>query len=203
MLEVAHAFKHDGVRPKRSVMFLAVTAEEKGLLGSEYYADSPLYPLGKTVAVLNMDGVNLLGRAKDITMSGDAPLTLQDDMVRVAAKYGMTFTPDPNPQAGSFYRSDHFPFAKRGVPAISFGAGQNLENGGVAAGKAASEAYTRDKYHQPADEFDPNWDMSGAIQEISVFHDLGAELANSTRWPEWKPGAEFKEARDQTKAERK
>ncbi len=202
LLELGRIFAK-GPKPERSVMFLAVTAEEKGLLGSEYYADSPLYPLGKTVAVLNMDGVNLLGRAKDITMSGDAPLTLQDDMVRVAAKYGMTFTPDPNPQAGSFYRSDHFPFAKRGVPAISFGAGQNLENGGVAAGKAASEAYTRDKYHQPADEFDPNWDMSGAIQEISVFHDLGAELANSTRWPEWKPGAEFKEARDQTKAERK
>ncbi|WP_309092515.1 M28 family peptidase, partial [Phenylobacterium sp.] len=118
-------------------------------------------------------------------------------------KYGMSFSPDPNPQAGSFYRSDHFPFAKRGVPAISFGAGNNLEKGGVAAGKAASEAYTRDKYHQPADEFDPNWDMSGVIQELSVFYDLGAELANSRKWPEWKAGAEFKDERDETAAERK
>ncbi|WP_309093225.1 M28 family metallopeptidase, partial [Phenylobacterium sp.] len=133
LVELGRAFAK-GPKPERSVMFLAVTAEEKGLLGSEYYADNPLYPLGKTVAVLNMDGMNLLGRARDITMSGNAPLTLQDDMIRVASKYGMSFSPDPNPQAGSFYRSDHFPFAKRGVPAISFGAGNNLEKGGVAAG---------------------------------------------------------------------
>jgi Zn-dependent M28 family amino/carboxypeptidase len=202
LLELGRAFAK-GPRPERSVMFLAVTAEEKGLLGSEYYADNPLYPLGKTVGVLNMDGMNLLGRSKDISMSGNAPLTLQDDMIRVAAKYGMTFSPDPNPQAGSFYRSDHFPFAKRGVPAISFGAGNNLEKGGVAAGKAASEAYTRDAYHQPADNFDPNWDMSGVVQELGVFYDLGAELANSRKWPEWKQGAEFKAERDKTAAERK
>lgn len=202
LVELGRAFAK-GPKPDRSVMFLAVTAEEKGLLGSEYYADNPLYPLGKTVAVLNMDGMNLLGRARDITMSGNAPLTLQDDMIRVASKYGMSFSPDPNPQAGSFYRSDHFPFAKRGVPAISFGAGNNLEKGGVAAGKAASEAYTRDKYHQPADEFDPSWDMSGVIQELSVFYDLGAELANSRKWPEWKAGAEFKAERDKTAAARK
>jgi len=202
LVELGRAFAK-GPKPERSVMFLAVTAEEKGLLGSEYYADNPLYPLGKTVGVLNMDGMNLLGRSKDITMSGNAPLTLQDDMIKVASQYGMTFSPDPNPQAGSFYRSDHFPFAKRGVPAISFGAGNNLEKGGVAAGKAASEAYTRDKYHQPADEFDPNWDMSGVIQELSVFYDLGSELANSRKWPEWKQGAEFKAERDKTAAERK
>ncbi|WP_308237911.1 M28 family metallopeptidase [Phenylobacterium sp. J426] len=202
LVELGRAFAK-GPRPERSVMFLAVTAEEKGLLGSEYYADNPLYPLATTVGVLNMDGMNFLGRAKDITMSGNAPLTLQDDMIKVAAKYGMTFSPDPNPQAGSFYRSDHFPFAKRGVPAISFGAGQDLEKGGKEAGKAASEAYTKDKYHQPADEFDPNWDMSGVIQELSVFYELGSELANSGRWPEWKQGAEFKATRDATKAQRK
>lgn len=191
-----------GPKPQRSVTFLAVTAEEKGLLGSEYYADNPLYPLSKTVAVINMDGVNLLGRFKDVTMSGDAPMTLQDDMIRVAKAGGLTFSPDPNPQAGSFYRSDHFPFAKRGVPAISFGSGETLEKGGKAAGRAASEAYTKDKYHQPADEFDPNWDMSGAVQEIGLYYQLGHELANSRTWPEWKEGAEFKAARDETKAER-
>ena len=201
LLELGRAFAK--TKPERSVMFLAVTAEEKGLLGSEYYADNPLYPLGKTVGVLNMDGMNLLGRSKDVSMSGNAPLTLQDDMIKVAAKYGMTFSPDPNPQAGSFYRSDHFPFAKRGVPAISFGAGNNLEKGGVAAGKAASEAYTRDAYHQPADNFDPSWDMSGVVQELGVFYDLGAELANSRKWPEWKQGAEFKAAREKTASERK
>ncbi|MGA0605528.1 M28 family metallopeptidase [Phenylobacterium sp. VNQ135] len=202
LIELGRAFAK-GPKPERSVMFLAVTAEEKGLLGSEYYADNPLYPLATTVGVLNMDGMNLLGRSKDITMSGNAPLTLQDDMIKVASKYGMSFSPDPNPQAGSFYRSDHFPFAKRGVPAISFGSGEDLEKGGKAAGKAASEAYTRDKYHQPADEFDPNWDMSGVVQELSVFYDLGSELANSSRWPEWKQGAEFKAERDKTAAQRK
>jgi Zn-dependent M28 family amino/carboxypeptidase len=201
LLELGRAFAK--TKPERSVMFLAVTAEEKGLLGSEYYADNPLYPLATTVGVLNMDGMNFLGRARDVTMSGNAPLTLQDDMIKVAAKYGMTFSPDPNPQAGSFYRSDHFPFAKRGVPAISFGAGQDLEAGGKAAGKAASEAYTRDAYHQQADNFDPNWKMDGVIQELSIFYDLGSELANSGRWPEWKQGAEFKAVRDETRTQRK
>lgn len=202
LLELGRAFAK-GPKPDRSVVFLAVTAEEKGLLGSEYYADNPIYPLATTVASLNMDGVNLIGPVKDVTMSGDAPLTLKDDLIRVAATKNMTFSPDPNPQAGSFFRSDHFPFAKRGVPAISFGSGQTLVDGGEAAGKALSEAYVKDKYHQPADEFDPNWKTDGLIQELSIFYEMGSELANSKTWPEWKQGAEFKAERDKTAASRK
>jgi Zn-dependent M28 family amino/carboxypeptidase len=202
LIELANAFAHQP-RPDRTVVFMSVTAEEKGLLGSEYYAANPLYPLATTVADLNMDGMNLHGRARDVSASGDAPMTLQDDLIRVARKDGLRFTPDAHPEAGSFYRSDHFSFVKRGVPAISFGAGQDLEKGGVAAGEAAGQAYIKDRYHQPADEFDPNWDFSGMVQEVGLFYDLGRSLADSREWPQWKAGAEFKAARDTTEAERK
>ena len=202
LIEIGRAFAR-GPRPERSVLFLAVTAEEKGLLGTEYYAANPLYPLGTTVADLNMDGMNLNGPFRNVSSSGDAPLTLQDDLIRVARARGLYYSPDPNPEAGSFYRSDHFPFAKRGVPAISFGAGEDLVNGGLAAGKAASEAYIKDRYHQPADEFDPAWDPAGLAQELAIFYEMGRELANSRTWPEWKAGAEFKAERDRTAAQRK
>jgi Zn-dependent M28 family amino/carboxypeptidase len=190
-------------RTDRSVMFMSVTAEEKGLLGSEYYATNPLYPLATTVANINMDSMNVRGRTRDVTSSGSAPLTLQDDLVAVAKAHGLRFSPDPTPEAGHFYRSDHFSFAQQGVPAMSIGAGADLEKGGVEAGRAAAEAYVKDKYHQPADEYDPNWDLSGMVQETEVLYDLGRRLATSREWPEWKAGAEFKAARDKTAAERK
>jgi Zn-dependent M28 family amino/carboxypeptidase len=179
-------------------MFLSVTAEEKGLLGSEYYAANPLYPLATTVADINMDGGSVNGPARDVSTSGDAALTLQDDLIRVARAHGRGYSADPTPGAGSFFRSDHFSFAKRGVPAISFKSGQDLVKGGIAAGKAAQEAYTRDKYHQPADEFDPDWDLTGMAQEVGILYALGRDLANSREWPEWKSGSEFKAARDAT-----
>ena len=190
-------------RPDRTVMFMSVTAEEKGLLGSEYYAANPLYPLAATVADINMDSMNVYGRTRDVSSSGNAPLTLQDDLVEVAKAHAMSFTPDAHPEAGSFYRSDHFSFAKRGVPAMSIGAGADLENGGKAAGEAAGQAYVKDKYHQPADEWDAAWDLSGMVQETEILYDLGRRLATSREWPEWKPGAEFKAARDKTATARK
>src|SRR5436190_2525421 len=202
LLELGRAYGK-GPKPERTVMFLAVTAEEKGLLGSEYYADNPLYPLATTVANLNMDGLRPAGLAHDFTTSGDAPQTLQDDLAAVGKAHDRYYAPDPRPEAGSFYRSDHFSFAKRGVPAISFGAGQDLFQGGKAAGKAWGEAYTRDKYHQPADEYDGTWNPEGMIADRTLLYDLGWKLANSRTWPEWKPGAEFKAERDKTKAERK
>lgn len=202
LIELANAYGK-APRPKRSVVFLAVTAEEKGLLGTEYYADHPLYPLATTVADLNMDSMNMKGRTRDLSPSGDAPATLQDDLVRVAGQHGLRVNPDPKPEAGHFFRSDHFPFAKRGVPALSFGAGVDLEKGGVAAGTAAADAYTRDRYHQPADEFEAGWDYSGMVQEVEVFYDLGRSLADSDQWPTWKQGAEFKAERDKTAAQRR
>ena len=202
LIETARAFAH-APRTERTVQFMAVTAEEKGLLGSEYYASAPLYPLATTVANINMDGAAVWGPAKDISTSGDAGLTLQDDLIEVGKAHGRTFTPDARPEAGSFFRSDHFSFAKRGVPAIRFKGGQDMVKGGTAAGKKLSEDYTRDRYHQPADEFDPNWDLTGMVNDLGVVYDLGERLANSREWPTWKPGSEFMAARDKSAAARK
>ncbi|MBW8815092.1 MAG: M28 family peptidase [Caulobacterales bacterium] len=202
LLELARAF-HAAPRPERTVVFMSVTAEEKGLLGSEYYASAPLYPLATTVGVINMDGVGPNGLAHDFTTSGNAPLTLQDELIAVGKTHDRYYSPDPRPEAGSFFRSDHFSFAKRGVPAISFGGGRDLFEGGKEAGDAKARAYTADKYHQPADEFDPNWDPKGFVADGTLLFELGERLANSRIWPEWKAGSEFKAERDKTKAARK
>jgi len=202
LIELGRAFAH-APRTQRTVQFMAVTAEEKGFLGSEYYATKPLYPLATTVANINMDGAAVNGPARDVSVSGDGGLTLQDDLIRVAKAHGRSFTPDARPEAGSFFRSDHFSFAKRGLPAISFKPGEDLVKGGVAAGRAAAEAYTRDRYHQPTDEFDPNWDLSGVVQDLAIVYDLGRELANSREWPAWKAGSDFKAVRDKTAALRR
>ncbi|MGH8060723.1 MAG: M28 family metallopeptidase, partial [Pseudoxanthomonas sp.] len=151
LIELAEAFAK--TKPERSILFLNVTAEEKGLLGSEYYSSAPLYPLGKTVAVLNMDALDPHGPAKNFTTSGSAKVDLLDELIDTAKKFNLSYSTDPKPEAGHFFRSDHFPFAKRGVPAVSFGSGDDLVDGGVAAGKAIEEAYVKDRYHQPADQW--------------------------------------------------
>jgi Zn-dependent M28 family amino/carboxypeptidase len=202
LIEIARQFAK-APRPERSVLFLAVTAEEKGLLGSEYYAANPLYPLAKTVGDINMDGGSTAGPARNFTTSGNAPLTLQDDLIAVAKTHGKTYSPDPRPGAGSFYRSDHFSFAKRGVPAISFGAGQDLVDGGLAKGEALGKDYVTYRYHQPADEYSPDWNLAGVAQDGGMLFDLGEKLANSREWPEWKAGSEFKAERDKSAAQRK
>ena len=202
LIELGRAFAH-APRTERTQMFMAVTAEEKGLLGSEYYATTPLYPLATTVANINMDGGAANGAAKDVSTAGDGGLTLQDDLIKVAKAHGRYFTPDARPEAGGFFRSDHFSFAKQGLPSISFKGGQDMVVGGVEAGRKAGEAYVRDKYHQPADEYDPNWDLSGMSQDLAIIYDLGRDLGNSREWPEWKAGSEFKAARDKTAAARK
>jgi Zn-dependent M28 family amino/carboxypeptidase len=202
MIEIGRAFA-SGPKPARSVVFLAVTAEEKGLLGSEYYASNPLYPLATTVANINMDALSPTGPAKDFTSSGNAASTLQDDLIAVGKAKGRSYAPDPRPEAGSFFRSDHFPFAKRGVPAISFGSGRDLVDGGRAAGDAFAKAYTADRYHQPADELTADWNFEGMAQDGGLMLELGRKLANSTEWPSWKEGSEFKLTRDATASQRK
>ncbi|MEW5688059.1 MAG: M28 family metallopeptidase [Pseudomonadota bacterium] len=201
ILEISRAFAK-GPKPDRSVGFLFVTAEEKGLLGSEYYVVNPLYPLGKTVGVLNLDG-GANAPARNFSTAGDAPLTLQDELITVGKSKGRYFSADQRPEAGSFFRSDHFPFAKAGVPAISYRSGQDMVDGGVAAGQKQAEEYTARRYHQPADNFDPNWKPDGALADGQILLELGQKLANSTIWPEWKAGAEFKAERDKTAAQRK
>lgn len=197
LLELARGFAA-GPRPERSVVFLAVTAEEKGLLGSEYYASKPLYPLEKTVVVINMDGMSPFVPSRDYGIYGTAKLDLLDDLARVAKGWNLRYTPDPKPEAGYFYRSDHFSFAKRGVPAISYSAGQDWEVGGVAAGKAAQEDYTAHRYHQQGDEWQPDWTFAGAARDLQVLYALGIGLADSRQWPQWGDGSEFRAVRDRS-----
>ncbi len=195
VLEIARAFSQ-GPRPDRSVAFLIVTAEEQGLLGSLYYSLHPLTPPEKTVAVLNLDALDDHGPSRDISISGGGQVTLEDDLAAAARRHGRYFSPDPDPGAGHFYRSDHFPFAKIGVPAISIGSGRDLVNGGRAAGEAWHAAYVARRYHQPDDEWSPQMDFSGQAEDVGLTYEIGRDLANSTRWPDWKPGSEFKAARD-------
>ena len=202
LLELARAFAK-APRTDRSVLFLSVTAEEKNLLGSAYYAAHPLYPLAKTVADLNMDALQVSGKARDMSTSGSGQTTLQDDLTRYLKAEGRAYAPDASPEAGHFYRSDHFSFAKVGVPAISIGSGEDLVVGGKAAGHAAKAAYTRDRYHQPADEWSASWDLSGQVQDIELIYRLGRDLADSDAWPDWYKDSEFKPIRDRTAAERK
>jgi Zn-dependent M28 family amino/carboxypeptidase len=202
LLELSRGFAA-GPKPDRSVVFLAVTAEEKGLLGSEYYASKPLYPLDKTVAVINMDGMSPNVASRDFGIYGTAKLELLDDLKQVAAQQAqLRYTPDPKPEAGYFFRSDHFSFAKRGVPALSYSAGQDWEVGGVAAGKAASDDYTAKRYHQQGDEWQPDWTFAGAARDLSVLYALGSQLADSRQWPNWSQDSEFRATRDKTAASR-
>ncbi len=202
LLELARAYKSDP-QPDRSVVFLAVTAEEKGLLGSEYYASNPLYPVGKTVGVINTDSLGVSGPARNFSISGSARLGLLDDLIRIAKTRDRTFTPDPRPEAGGFFRSDHFPFAKKGVPAISFGSGNDLVDGGIERGRKIGQDYVRDRYHQPADEWSADWNLSGMTADLSMLYELGSSLANSREWPEWSADSEFRAARDKTAAMRR
>ena len=202
LIELARAYAAEP-RTDRTVVFLAVAAEEKGLLGSEYYAANPIYPLEKTVGVLNTDALSPWGPARDFTISGQTKLGLKDQLIATAARHGRSFSPDPRPEAGSFYRSDHFPFAKRGVPAISFGSGRTWVEGGAVAGKIWSDRYTATMYHQPADEWSPDWTFTGMAQDVNLLHELGRDLANSTAWPEWGAGSEFKAIRDMSAAVRR
>jgi Zn-dependent M28 family amino/carboxypeptidase len=201
LIEQARAFAKKP-RTDRSVVFLAVAAEEKGLLGSEYYASNPLYPLGKTAGVLNTDGGAIYGPARDFSISGLAKLGLLDMLIAEGKRQNRTYTPDPRVEAGSFYRSDHFPMAKVGVPAISWRAGTDLLQGGKARGKALQDEYTAKKYHQPDDEYDPNWNLIGMVQDWQLLHNVGYKLANSNDWPNWSQDSEFRGVRDQSAGER-
>ena len=202
LLEIARNFADTG-RTRRSVGFLFLTAEERGLLGSEYYATHPLYPLALTVADINTDAPHPTGPAWDFSTAGDAPSTLQDMLIDAGSKFGRRFTPDSNPQAGYFYRSDHFSFAKRGVPAISFRSGEDLKQGGTVAGREWDRIYRAKRYHQPGDEMGGDWRSDGLADDGLLLYSLGRQLANSRRWPTWKKGAEFKAVREATADQRK
>ena len=202
LLELARAYGTQPA-PKRSVVFLAVTAEEKGLLGSEYYAANPLYPLADTAGVINMDALNPRGQARTFTISGNAKLDLLDQLVAKGRQFDMAYAADPKPEAGYFFRSDHFPFAKRGVPAISFGSGQDWVEGGTAAGGAAEKAYTTNNYHQPSDEWSAQWQFTGMARDLGLLYAVGRDLADSSAWPNWSKESEFRAVRDKSAGARK
>ncbi|WP_084560247.1 M28 family metallopeptidase [Duganella sacchari] len=202
LLELARAYGK-APAPARSVVFLAVTAEEKGLLGSEYYASNPVYPLATTVGVINMDALSPYGPTRNFTISGSAKLDLLDQLVAKARQWNLVYAPDPKPEAGHFFRSDHFSFAKKGVPAISYGSGDDMVDGGLEAGNKIEEAYVTNNYHQPSDEWSANWPFTGMAHDLGMLYSLGRDLADSKDWPNWSKDAEFRAARDASAAKRK
>jgi len=201
LLELARAYGK-APAPARSVVFLAVTAEEKGLLGSEYYSAYPLYPLATTVGVINMDALSPNGVARNFTISGSAKLDLLDQLIAKAKQWDLVYAPDPKPEAGHFFRSDHFPFAKRGVPAISYGSGNDWVDGGLAAGHKTAADYVSNNYHQPSDEWSEKWTFAGMAHDLGMLYALGRDLADSKDWPNWAKDAEFRAARDASASQR-
>jgi Zn-dependent M28 family amino/carboxypeptidase len=198
LLELAKAFTKMEKAPRRSLLFLAVTAEERGLLGSAYYGQNPLYPLARTAAVINMDSLNVWGRTKDVTVVG-LGISNMDDYAKNAAKLqGREVKPDPEPQRGAFYRSDHFSFAKQGVPALDPGAGVDFVGKSAEFSKQVREKYNSDDYHKPSDEIKPDWDLSGAVEDLQLLFYVGHDVANADKMPEWNAGAEFKPIRDRS-----
>jgi Zn-dependent M28 family amino/carboxypeptidase len=196
VLDIAKAFTKLPVRPRRSVLFVAVTAEEKGLIGSKYYATHPLYPLDKTVANINVDGINQWGKTSDFTVIGLGNSTLDDDLIAVLKSQGRTVRPDAEPEKGFYYRSDHFEFAKQGVPALDTDSGIEYVGKPPEYGMKKRDEYTSKDYHSVSDEVKPDWDLSGGVQDMQTLFKVGYAVANADDTPRWKPGNEFKAKRD-------
>lgn len=197
LLEIAKAFTKLKTAPNRSMLFLAVTAEEKGLLGAKYYASNPLYPLEKTLANINIDGINQWGRTKDIVVIGLGNSTLDDVLTQVTATQQRIIAPDPEPEKGFFYRSDHFEFAKKGVPAFYTDSGVDYIGKPPEYGQQKRDEYTQRDYHKVSDEIKPDWELSGAVEDAQLFLQVGYHIAQGDRYPEWKPGTEFKTLREE------
>jgi len=196
MIEIARGFLCLPNPPKRSILFLAVTAEEQGLLGSEYYAVNPIYLLAKTLGVINMDSLNVRGKTSDVVIVGLGNSDLDDFARQVAADQGRVIKPDPTPEKGFFYRSDHFPFAKQGVPALSSRDGVDHIGKPEGHGIQIMKEYISKHYHKPSDIVRPDWDMSGAVQQLQNYWMVGYRVAEADKYPEWKPGTEFKTKRE-------
>jgi len=199
LIELARAFRHARDRDgplRRSVVFLAVTAEEQGLLGSRHYAENPLYPPGQTVAALNMDVLNQWGRTRDLTIVGMGQSELDRHAAEVAARLGRVLQPDPEPEKGYYYRSDHFSFAKAGIPAFYADPGIEYLDKPDGYGITKRAEYTANDYHKPSDEVKADWDLSGAVEDLTFGYELGAALAATDEWPAWSATSEFRAVRE-------
>jgi Zn-dependent M28 family amino/carboxypeptidase len=183
----------------RSQVFLAVTAEESGLLGSQYYAENPVYPLGRTVGGVNMDGLNIVGATRDVVVVGPGLSELDDYVARYAKAGNRTIALDPDPEKGYYFRSDHFSLAKLGVPMLYANGGDDLVVGGKAAGRAAADDYTLNRYHKPQDEYDPKWNWDGAAQDLTMYYGIGRELADGNAWPNWVASSQYRAIRDKSR----
>ena len=196
MLEIAEAFTQLPSAPDRSILFLAVTAEEKGLLGARYYAENPLYPLARTLADINLDGVNQWGRTRDVVVVGSGNSSLEDVLARHAASQSRRLAPDPEPEKGFFYRSDHFEFAKQGVPSLYIDTGTEFIGRREGYGQQKRDEYTALDYHKPSDEVKPDWDLSGALEDLRLLFLVGWDVAQTPAYPTWNGGTEFKATRE-------
>ena len=196
LLELAGAFARVQPPPRRSILFLSVTGEEKGLLGSQYYAEHPLYPLAKTLAEINMDGMNMLGRTRDIEIIGLGQSTLDDLVQAVAAEQGRVVRPDAEPEKGYYFRSDHFNFAKVGVPALDPDSGTDYIGKPPGWGIEMRDKFTAEDYHKPSDKIKPYWDLSGTLEDLRLLGEVGYRVANAPTFPVWKAGSEFKAIRE-------
>ncbi|HEV3411182.1 MAG TPA: M28 family metallopeptidase [Puia sp.] len=203
LLQIAKAFENQPAKPERTVIFLSVTAEEQGLLGSAWYAQHPIYPVARTVANLNIDVLNTYGPTKDITYSGKGQSQLEDFLADEAKKNGRYVAPEDHPEAGHYFRSDHFNFARAGVPSLTADGGVDDLTRGITYGKMKHDEYTDQRYHQPSDQIDSTWDLTGGLQDVELVYAIGQRLANSRAWPDWKTGSEFKAIREKSAAERK
>ena len=198
VLEIAEAFTKLATPPKRSTIFLMVTAEEKGLLGAKYYAEHPLYPPAKTLANINIDGANQWGKTKDVVFIGEGMTTIEDTAREVLTAQGRTATPDPDTAKGFYYRSDHFEFAKQGIPAFYADTGSDFIGKDPDFAKKKDEEYEANDYHKPSDEIKPDWDLSGAVEDAQFLLAVGYRITQGDKYPEWKPGTEFKAKRDES-----
>lgn len=196
LLELAQAYADRPEPPRRSVVFLAVTAEEQGLLGSAHYAANPVYPLSQTVAGLNMDGLSNFGPTNDLVVIGYGMSELDAIADAAAAAEDRRIVPDPEPEKGYYFRSDHFELAKRGVPMIYPEHGIDHVERGEEYGREMNERYTAERYHMVTDEFDDTWDLTGAVPDVRLYYEIGEAVIDSDAWPEWNEGTEFKAARD-------
>lgn len=197
ILEIADAMVHQQPAPQRSVVFLAVTLEESGLLGSQYYVNHPTFPLDKIAGVINIDAMSVNGRTRDMTVTGYGSSELEDILKPLAKEQNRTLHAESAVQSGFYFRSDHFNFAKAGVPALYAGGGRDLLEGGIDAGRKVAEAYARERYHSPRDEYDAaTWKLDGTMQDLELLYGVGRELAGGDGWPNWYEGNPFKANRD-------
>jgi Zn-dependent M28 family amino/carboxypeptidase len=197
VLQIAEAFTKLDHRPDRSILFLAVTAEERGLLGAKYYAENPLYPLTKTVANVNMDGMNQWGRTEDVVVVGYGNSTLDDVLRAAAATQDRRLEPDAEPEKGFYYRSDHFEFAKQGVPALYTGSGTHYIGKPEGYGLQKRNEFTANDYHKPSDQIKPDWDLAGGVEDTRLMFMVGYQVSQTPAFPEWSPGTEFRARREQ------